>query len=231
MGISASEVSIIALSLRVALVSVLCSLPFAPASSPECWRVTISPAKTLFDAVCTCRWVFAARRRRVCAAGAVRQTRSHRQSAQRLVRHRRRLSLDRRRARIRHHGLSARGSVQSACPSPPSTADWRRRRERSEVHAAGYSRRSPCHSRSRASSSAPCCRSRAGLANLALPSRSCRTFPDRPKPFRSPSTPRRRCRARTGTRCDSASFPWSSPCIGVGGLRVADAARRTGTSR
>jgi molybdate transport system substrate-binding protein len=96
-----------ALSLRVAAVSVVCSLPLAY-SSPTASPVFISRQDARRRDRASAAGA-AAGRRRLCAAGAVRQARSHRQRALRLVRNRVCVPLDRRGPGVRADGLPADG--------------------------------------------------------------------------------------------------------------------------
>ncbi len=150
----------------------------------------------------------AAGRRRIRAAAALRQARAARRMARRLVRHRVRVSLDRRRARGRDHGLSADGARDTPVdrrdrPPPRNRRAHARRIARLGVRvdhaaagAAGHRHRRAAVVRARAS------------ASSARRSRSCPTFPARPKRCRSRSTRSRRCPAAMPRRCACRSSPW-----------------------
>ena len=81
---------------------------------------------------------------------------------------------------------------------------WKPRRRRSARAACGASRPSRCRSRCRESSPASCFRSRAAWASSARPSRSSRTSRARRRRCRSRSMRSRRCPAATRRRCGCA---------------------------
>ena len=130
LSLSPAEAEALLLSLKVAFWSVAASLPVAVALA---WLLSRREffGKSLLDAVVHLPLVLPPVVVGYFLLLAVRQARPGRLAARRVPRHRLRLPLDRRRARLRGDGLARCWCARCASRSTRSTAAWKRQRRRS----------------------------------------------------------------------------------------------------
>ncbi len=174
MGLSAEEFGIVSLSLRVAVVSVVFSLPFAMLVAYALARGRF-PGRTLLDAFVHLPLVLPPVVVGFALLVLLGKNGPIGSVLARLVRHRVRVPLDRCGAGLGHHGFSADGPRDP----PVDRGDRPARRDR-RAHAGRYARVGVRvdHAAARAAGDhhrRRCCRSRAAWASSARRSRSCPT--------------------------------------------------------